>query len=155
MPVKTPSPIATVLAGLEGNSATVNRVAGKKQVLVTTIDLHQVAGTYDIATATAQGVIIESIILSPYVDVSDDVSGITGVTIQTDTTTEQELIDANLGQIANLTAEAQITRIVSVFVRVTDKIQFTIEGDAADDDPTTCDVIITYRAIANGGYLVA
>jgi len=146
--------IAAIQTAVEGGTAAVNRVAGKPQVFATTVDLHQAAGNYDIATATAQNVIIDSIVFVSRLDVSDDVGGITAITIQTDTTTEQEFIDNAIGAIANLTAEAQVAWCDGpVLLKATDKIQLTIEGGTADADPTTCDVVITYHAVVNGGYL--
>ena len=146
--------IAAIQTAVEGGTDAVNRVAGKPQVFATTVDLHQAAGNYDIATATTQAIVVDSIIFSPRVDVSDDVGGITAVTVQTDATTETEFIDNLLGAIVNLTAEAQPFWIGATLLRVGDKIQFTIEGGTADADPTTCDVIITFHATVNGGYLV-
>lgn len=118
----------------------------------TTIDLHQAAGTYDIATATTGDVLIESLVISPQINVSDDAT-ITYITVQTNTTTAQTLIDSALGAKANLTQEAQLAWTGSVLLRATDKIQFTIAGGSADADPTTCDVIIKYQVIDDGGYL--
>ncbi len=132
----------------------VDTKAGKAQTFPTTIDLHQAAGTYDVATGTAQMVTIESIIFTVNDDVSDDGTGITAVTFQTDTTTEQEFINNVEGTIANLTDESQISWEGAVLLRVGDKIQFTIEGGTAAADPTTCSVLIKYRAVVDGGYLV-
>ena len=131
----------------------IETAAGKAQIFTTTIDLHQAAATYDVALATDQAVLIESLVFSPRDDISNDVGGITAVTFQTDTATEQEFINNTDGAIANLTTEAQIAWTGAVLLRATDKIQFTIEGGTADAEPSTCDVIIKFRANVDGGTL--
>ena len=92
---------------------------------------------------------------SPQDDISDDATGITAVTIQTNTTTEQEFMDNVDGAIVNLTAEAQYSWVGAIMVRQNDKIQFTIEGGAANAEPSTCDITIKYTPVVAGGTLVA
>lgn len=129
--------------------------AGVPQVKATTIDLHQAAATYDLVTGTTQDVIITGLTLRlPNIDVSDDVGGITGITIQTDDGEPVEFITAAMGVIANLTAESQHGReACHILLKATKKIQLTLVGGTADADPTTCDVVITYHAVVDGGYL--
>jgi len=139
--------------GQSGGIDAVNRIMGKKQIKAVTADLHNDAGTYDIVTGTTADIVVESLIFSPRVDVSDDVGGITAISVQTDDTTNQVFISQTEGAIANLTAYNQLGCIAPVLVRAGKKIQFTIYGGTADADPTTCDVIIVFRAVTNGGYL--
>lgn len=150
----TPLPASKSLYdGQSGGIDAVNRVAGKAQIKATTVDLHNDAGTYDIVTGTTANVVVEALIFSPQVNVSDDVGGITAISVQTDDTNNNVFISQTEGAIANLTAYYQIASIAPILVRTGKKIQFTIYGGTADADPTTCDVIIVYRAVANGGYL--
>jgi hypothetical protein len=139
--------------GLSGGIDAVNRIAGKMQFKATTIDLHNDAGTYDLATGTTADVVLEYLVFSPRVDVSDDVGGITGVSIQTDDTTAQVIINSTDGAKANLTAYAQKVWTGLALLRTGKKVQLTILGGTADANPTTCDVVIAYRSVANGGYL--
>jgi hypothetical protein len=135
------------------NTNTDTKVMGRAQIKATTIDLHQSADTYDLLTGTTADVVIEALIFSPRVDVSDDVGGITGVSIQTDDTTPQVLIGSAEGVIANLTAYAQLAWTGDVLLRTGKKIQLTLIGGTADADPTTCDVVVVCRAVTSGGYL--
>jgi hypothetical protein len=123
------------------------------RVFPTTIDLHQAAATYDVATASGGDVLIEYLVFSTPYDLSDD-AAFTGVTIQTNTTTAQTFIDAAGGAKALLTAESQIDWVGRVLLRDTDKIQLTIVGGTATVDPTTCPINIVYRTIQGGGSLV-
>lgn len=119
----------------------------------TTINLQQAAATYDLFTGTAQSVIIDSLLFRlPNVDVSNDVT-ITSISIQTNDTTSQVIISATNGAKANLTANAQINWIGALLLIATKKIQLTIAGGAADAS-TVCDVIVSYRPVVAGGYLV-
>ena len=127
--------------------------AGVLQVKATTVDLHQAAGTYDLFTATAQNVIITGLTIYIRDNVSNDTT-ITGITIQTDDGEPVEFVTAAMGVKANLTAESLHGReACHVLLKSTQKIQLTIVTGTADADPTTCDVVATYHAVADGGYL--
>ena len=98
--------ILNVLAGVVTD--TDPKVMGKLQIAATTIDLEQVAATYDLFTATTQDVMVEKLAIRlPNVDVSDDVT-LTSISIQTDDTTPQVIVDSTAGAVGNLTAEAQL-----------------------------------------------
>jgi hypothetical protein len=135
------------------NALVATTVAGKPQTFVGTVDLHNAAGDRLIATGTTQAVIIDSIVFSPQVDVSDDVGGITGISIQDDDTTPHIFIPSASGVKANLTAYAQLAWTGAIKLRVGKKINCTIIGGTADADPTTCNVEITYHAVVAGGTL--
>ena len=135
-----------------GNIAAVNRIAGKSQLEVTTIDLNQVAASYDLFTGTTQNVLLESLAFRlPNVNVSDD-TNITSISIQTDDGTPGVLIRSTDGVKANLTAEAQIAWTGSLLIKTGTKIQLTIAGGASDVE-TICDVVAKYTAVTSGGYL--
>jgi hypothetical protein len=128
------------------------KVMGRLQVAATTIDLQQAADTYDLFIGTTQDVVVEKLLIRlPNVDVSDDVT-ITSISIQTNDETAQTFISATDGAVDKLTAEAQLGYTGVIMIKVGKKIQLTIAGGAADD-PTVCDVIAVYRAVAGGGYL--
>ncbi len=123
------------------------------QIKATTEDLNQAPGTYDLVTGMSQDVVIESLALRCPVDCSDDVGTFSGISIQTDDTTAQEFVSQANGVKANLTAQSQIASTGAIILlKAGKKIQLTIY-DGAADDPTVCDIVIKYRAVASGGYL--
>jgi hypothetical protein len=125
--------------------------AGKPQMKVTTVNLF--AGTsLDIATCATQAVIIDSLIISPRIDVSGD-AAITGISIQDNDTTVHQFISESSGLKANLTAYAQLAWTGAIKLRVGNKIQCTVHDAIATANPTTCDVEITYHSVVDGGTL--
>jgi len=139
-----------VVTGLRTTAA--KREAGVLQVTATTIDLEQVAASYDLFTGTTQDVVVEKLVIRlPNVDVSDD-AALTSISIQTDDTTPQVFVDATAGDVGTLTAEAQLAWTGAILIKAGKKIQLTIAGGAADD-PTVCDVEAECRAVVSGGYL--
>ena len=134
-------------------SNTANASAGIIQTKSTTIDLHQVAASYDLFTGTGQVVVLEKLIFQmPNIDASDD-AALTGISIQTDDVTPSVIIAAADGVQANLTEEAQLAWTGAIAITVATKIQITIIGGTATADPTTCNVFAQYRAAVIGGYL--
>ena len=137
---------------VNARTAAFEKLVGVLQTKATTIDLQQAAASYDLFTGTTQDVMLEKLVIRlPNVDVSDDAT-ITSITIQTDDVTPQVIIDATAGDVAKLTAEAQLAWTGAILIKVGTKIQLTIAGGAADD-PTVCDVVAEFRAVAGGGYL--
>jgi hypothetical protein len=127
--------------------------AGKSNMKVTTVDLHNGAGALDVATCATQAVIIDSIVFSPRVDISDDAGAFTGISIQDNDTTVHQFISTSSGLKTNLTQYAQLSWTGAIKIRVGNKIQCTIIGASTEADPTTCDVEITYHAVVDGGTL--
>lgn len=125
----------------------------KSIVLPTTIDLQQVAGDYDLYTATGGTVYIETFALTlPNVDCSDD-AALTGITVQSDMATPDEIISAAAGAVANLTANKAFSYSSPLFaLTVGKKIQLTIAGGAADA-ATVCTVTCRYQAVTPAAYL--
>jgi hypothetical protein len=118
-----------------------------------TIDLHQAAATYDLFTATGGSVYVEYFSLTlPNKDLTDD-AALTGITVQTDTTTVIVLIASAAGLKVNLTNNKVFTYATPFALPVGKKIQLTIVGGTATDDPTTCITSCRYRAINPAGYL--
>jgi len=133
-------------------SAAYAKLAGVNQSAVTTEDLAQAAGSYDLFTGTTQDVLLKSLVIRlPNVDCSDDAS-LTSISIQTDDVTPAVIISAAAGAVANLTAEAQLAYTGAIVIKTGTKIQLTIAGGAADA-ATVCDVVTECTAVANGGYL--
>ena len=151
--------VAAILAdtGTDGvvinsRTAAFEKLVGVLQAKATTIDLQQAAGSYDLFTGTTQDVMVEKLVIRlPNVDVSDDAT-LTSISIQTDDTTPQVFFDATAGDVANLTAEAQIAWTGAILIKAGSKIQLTIGGGAADES-TVCDVVAECRAVVSGGYL--
>jgi len=118
-----------------------------------TVDLHNGAGNLDLFTATGGSVYVEYFTLTlPNIDCSDD-AALTGITVQTDTTTVVTLIASAAGLKANLTANKAFTYATPFALPVGKKIQLTIVGGTATADPTTCVTSCRYRAINPAGYL--
>jgi hypothetical protein len=138
--------------GISETDLTRTRV-GNTQVKVATVDLHNGAGALDVATCATEDVIVDSIIFSPRVNISDDAGAFTGMSIQDNDTTVHTFISQANGIKANLTQYAQLSWTGAIKVRVGNKIQCTIYGGSADANPTTCDVEITYHATVDGGTL--
>ena len=119
-----------------------------------TVDLHNAAGARDLFVATGGSVWVEYFTLTlPAVSVADDVGGITGISVQTDTTTVIVLVAAAAALVAALTPSKVYTYAVPFALPVGKKIQLTIVGGTADADPTTCITSCRYRAINPAGYL--
>jgi len=116
----------------------------------TTIDLNQAAGTYTLFTGVTQDVIAESLVIN----MPNHAAGgaLTGITIQTDDATPQVFIGAAQGLVANLTAEAQLAWTGAIRLIAGKLIRLTIVG-GAEGAAHVCGVVISYRAIASGGYV--
>jgi hypothetical protein len=118
-----------------------------------TVDLHNSAGNQDLFTATAGSVYVEYFTLTlPNKDLTDD-AALTGITVQTDTTTVITLVASAAGLKANLTNNKVFTYTTPFALPVGKKIQLTIVGGTATDDPTTCVTSCRYRSISSAGYL--
>lgn len=126
---------------------------GKSQIKATTIDLGQIAGTYDLFTGTTQDVVVEKLVIRMSGGTLVG-SNLTSILIQTDDATPIVLIDAVAGAVANLTNEAQLTWTGAILLDAgtTAKIQCVIAGGAATA-AKVCDVIAECRAVVAGGYL--
>jgi len=127
-------------------------VMGKLQIAATTIDLNQIAGTYDLFTATAQDVVVEKLVLRcPALAAG---GALTSISIQSDDATPIVLISSAAGAIANLTSEAQLawTGAMLLDAGTGAKIRLTINGGATGV-AYVCDVIAECRAVVAGGYL--
>jgi hypothetical protein len=119
-----------------------------------TVDLHAGAGNKDLFTATGGSVYVEYFsITMPAVSVADDIGGITGISIVTDTTTVITLLGAVAGAVANLTADAVFTYATPFALPVGKKIILALAGGTADAEPTTCITSCRYRSINPAGYL--
>ena len=138
---------------LSGNIAAANRVAGKVQCSLATIDLNQAAGTYDLFTGTSQDILVNSLIFRmPNEDISSN-STLATISITTDDATPQVFIPKASGVVTNLTAEAQLAAAINgVIVKTGKKIQLTIEGGAVGYS-VVADIVAEHRAVTNGGYL--
>ena len=118
-----------------------------------TVDLHNGAGALDLFTATGGSVYVEYFTLTlPNKDLTDD-AALTGITVQTDTTTPVVLIASAAGLKAQLTNSKVFTYATPFALPVGSKIQLSIVGGTATDDPTTCITSCRYRSINPAGYL--
>ena len=126
-------------------------LSNKVRSAVATIDLNQIAGTYNLFTGTTQNVLVEKLVIR----MPDLAAGgaLTSISIQTDDTTPQVFIPATLGIVANLTAQTQLTCDTPIIVAAGKKIRLTIAGGATVG-AYSCTVTATYRAITAGGYII-
>jgi len=125
-------------------------LSNKVRSAVATIDLNQIADTYDLFTGMTQNVLVEKLVIR----MPDAAAGgaLTSISIQTDDTTPQIFIPATLGIVANLTAQTQLTCDTPIIVAVGKKIRLTIAG-GAHGVAYSCSVKAYYRAEVAGGYL--
>lgn len=118
-----------------------------------TLDLNQVAATYDLFTGVGQEVLIESLIIK----MPNAAAGgaITSISIQTNDATPQIFISAAQGVVANLTAEAQLGWVCGgapVVLAAGKKIQLTINGGAHGSEYLTV-TTIKWSPVKSGGYV--
>ena len=128
------------------------KVMGRLQIKATTIDLNQIAGTYDLFTATTQDVVVEKLVLRCPAAAAG--GALTSISIQTDDATAQVFISSVQGAVANLTSEAQLawTGAVLLDAGTSAKIRLTIAGGATGV-AYVCDAVAECRAVVAGGYL--
>jgi hypothetical protein len=118
-----------------------------------TLDLNQLAGTYDLFTGVGQEVLIESLTIK----MPNEAAGgaITSISIQTKDNTPLEFISAAEGAVANLTAEAQlgwVSQGVRLSLAAAKTIQLTINGGAHGSEYLV-EITVTWRPVKSGGYL--
>ena len=140
--------IATLIGAISGWLLATS--AGVKQEKATTIDIGQIAGTYDLFTGATQALVVEGLVFR----CSGGAGGgnLTSISIQTNDATPQVLIDAVSGRVTNLTNEAQLSWAGKCYLKVGQKIQITLAGGAATA-AKVCDVVADYRAVVDGGTL--
>ena len=116
----------------------------------TTIDLNQVAESYDLFTGGVQDCALEGIMIKMPTEGCG--GSVTNISIQTDDVTPAVLINSTAGAVANLTSEAVLSWTGLTHIAVDTKIQLTIIG-GAHGSTYSCKVTAFYRAITNGGRL--
>jgi len=116
----------------------------------TTIDLYQVAGSYDLFTGGVQDCVLEGLMIK--LPTGAPGGTLASISIQTDDATPAVLISSTTGAIGNLLSEACISWTGLTHISVGTKLQLTIEtGPSAAS--YVCKVTAFYRAITNGGRL--
>ena len=112
---------------------------------VTTVDLNQVAGDYDLFTAPASSVqILEFGLIIP-ADLTGTAAGsLTAISVQSTDTSPVEFISATTGAKSNLTADKHLLYTGAEVVAGTKKIQLTIVGGATTA-AQVCNVWIKYQ----------
>jgi len=120
------------------------------QVKETTLDLNQIAGSYDLFTGTSQKVLVTELILTcPNADAG---GALTSIAVVTDDATAQNFISNLLGVVANLTAEAQLACNSPIIVHVGKKIRLIINGGATGV-PYVVTITVRYTPVVPGGSL--
>lgn len=142
---------ANIPANVDGLTTQVaTTVAGRLQEAATTINLNQVAATYDLLTGTSQVVILESLVIQMPVGAAG--GALTSISIQTNDATVAVIISSVTGAVSNLTSEAQLAWTGAIRIAVGKKIQLTIAGGATGA-AYVCNVNAQYRAVVSGGTL--
>jgi len=116
----------------------------------TTIDLNQVAASYDLFTGVFQDCALEGIMIK--MPTGNCGGSLTSISIQTDDQTPAVLISSTTGAIGNLTTEAVLSWTGLTHIAVGTKVQLTIAG-GAHGSAYSCKVTALYRPITNGGKL--
>lgn len=114
------------------------------------ISLNQAAATYDVMTATAQAIFIDSVT----VHIPDDLSAVatfTGISVQTDDVAPIDLLTSAAGAKANLTGNFYHVFQGPVVTEATKKIQLTIAGATAGAGKIA-DITVLWRPLVAGGY---
>jgi hypothetical protein len=114
------------------------------------ISLNQVAGDYDVMTATAQNLFIDAVI----VQVPDDLSEVetfTGISVQTDDDSAIEILSSTAGAKANLTGSFYHVFTGPSVTTSTKKIQLTIAGATAGAGKVA-NISVLWRPLVAGGY---
>jgi hypothetical protein len=127
------------------------RQAGVMQVKATTFELNQAAATYTLLTGTTQDIEIESVTVRNLTDMT--AGNTTSFSVQTNDTTAQTFISNTSAVKASLTVGAQFSWVGSCILKATKLIQLTVNG-AACGGTDVMDVVVVFRAITSGGYLV-
>jgi len=130
-----------------------SKVMGRAQIAVDDVDLDSLGvASYVIFTGTTQDIVIESVVFRTVRDLSGD-AGFTGISIETDDTTEQVFVAQADGVKANLTAQSQLAWTGAVLLKATSTISLQVYGGAVAGSTSLCYVWVTYRAVVSGGYL--
>jgi len=139
---------------VNSRTAAFDKLVGVAQIAVEPLDLDSTAvGSYHTLIATDQDIIIESLIFHSTRALSGD-AGFTGISVETDDTTPQVFISEAEGVKANLTAESQLAWTGAVLLREGQYIDFSIYGGAVANAESLCQIVVGYRAVVSGGYLV-
>lgn len=114
---------------------------------VTTVDLNQAAGDYDLFTAGSYDIqVLEFGLIIP-ADLTGDAAGsLTAIRVQSTDTPPVELISATAGAKANLIADKHLLYTGAETIATTKKIQLTIVGGATTA-AQVCNVWLKYQEV--------
>ena len=135
----------------DGDTWTLKSQAENSLAAVTTIDLNQAAGDYDLFQAMAQDLIIDflTIVIPSDLTAEED---LTSISIQSTDLAPVEFLSAIDGAVTNLEAGIHLSYRGPDVVAKTKKIQLTIAGGATAAE-CICNVYVSYRPVVAGGYL--
>lgn len=121
-------------------------------VETTTINLKQVAASYDLFEVKGKDCMIDGLVFIIPADLSGE-AALTSVSIQSTDDTPVVFLSAAAGAVANLDAAGKhfVYRGPDVVAK-DKKIQLTIAGGATAADQV-CSVYVLYRPVGSGGYL--
>jgi len=125
-------------------------LAGENQIAITTEDLNQAAGAYDLFTGTTKAILLKSFSIKLPTEAAG--GAITSISIQTDDVTPAVIISAADGAVGNLTSEAEFSWTGAIRINVGTKIQLTIAGGAHASEYITT-IMAECVAIEDTGYL--
>lgn len=130
--------------------AAFKRLVGEGQIAITTEDLDQIAGTYDLLTGTDGAVLLTA--LSIKMPTGAPAGAVTSIAVATDDSTPGVFLNATDGAVANLTSEAEFSWTGEMVIGVGTIIQLALVGGASAAEHLVA-ITAKYEAIADTGYL--
>ncbi|MFO8145406.1 MAG: hypothetical protein R6T89_06750 [Candidatus Syntrophosphaera sp.] len=113
---------------------------------MTTIDLNQVAGDYDLYTVGSYDIMVLEFGLIVPADLTGTAAGtLTEISVQSTDGTPVELISTTQGAKANLEEDAHLLYTGAEVVATTKKIQITIDGQTTAEQ--ICKVWLKYQEV--------
>lgn len=135
---------------LGAKTAEYKLLVGEGRLVPTTIDLNQAAAAYDLYTAATQAVLVKGLMLRMPTGAAG--GALTSIAVATDDATPAIFIDSDVGQVANLVSEMQLSWEGRIYLKVGQKIQLTIAG-GAHGSAYVVDVVAEAEAVVDGGNL--
>lgn len=126
------------------------KLAGENQIAITTEDLNQAVGSYDLFLGTTKPCLLKSFSIKQPTTVT--AGALTSISIQTDDATPGTIISSTDGAVGNLLTESELSWTGVMRIETGTKIQLTIAGGATGVGQI-CDIVAEYAAIEDTGYL--
>ena len=133
-------------------AAAYKTLAGENQIAITTEDLNQIAGSYDLFLGTTKPCLLKSFSIKQPTTVT--AGALTSISIVTDDATPGVIISVADGDVANLLTESELSWTGAMRIETGTKIILTIAGGATGV-AQSCKIAAEYIAIEDTGSLEA